>query len=95
MNRYGKRDANETALLTCVEPLGGLWIPSGPFDGWLWNRHEWHLCEVKAPCKQGWRSEFTEVQRRLILRLNERQVPFHVLRTEGDVLALVGARQSA
>jgi hypothetical protein len=95
MTRHGRRDSNESALLTAVEPLGGFWLPTGPLDGWLWNRSAWHLCEVKRPDKEGWRSEFTEEQQRLILRLNERHVPFHVLRTQADVLGLLGARQCA
>jgi hypothetical protein len=75
--------------------LGGFWLPAPPFDGWLWNRRAWHLCEVKNPRKEGWRDEFTEDQRLLIIRLNERQIPFRVLRTEGDVLELMGARRCA
>lgn len=93
--RHGRRDSNEPALLRSVEPLGGFWLPTGPFDGWLWNRHTWNLCEVKRPDKEGWRSEFTDEQKLLIVRLNERRVPFHVLRTEADVLSLLGGRQSA
>jgi len=93
--RYGRRDANEAAILSGVDALGGLWLPGPPFDGWLWNRSAWHLCEVKRPDKEGWRDEFTDEQRRLILRLNERRIPFHVLRTESDVLGLLGARRVA
>jgi hypothetical protein len=95
MRYAARRDANEPALLASVEALGGLWLPAGPFDGWLWDRRSWHLCEVKDPRKEGWRDEFTEDQRRLIIRLNERAAPFHVLRTEDDVLTLLGARRSA
>ena len=58
--RYGRRDGNESSLLTSVEPLGGFWPPTGPFDGWLWDRRAWHLCEVKEPRKEGWQDEFTE-----------------------------------
>jgi hypothetical protein len=64
-------------------------------DGFLWDRRAWHLCEVKRPDKQGWDSEFTDDQKRLIIRLNERRIPFHVLRTEDDVLKLLNARQTA
>jgi len=93
--RFGRRDRNESAILSGVDALGGLWLPGPPFDGWLWTRTEWLLCEVKNPRKEGWASEFTDEQRRLIQQLNERQVPFHVLRTETDVLRLLGARRVA
>jgi hypothetical protein len=96
VKRYAaRRDANEATLLAGVEALGGLWLPAGPFDGWLWDRRAWRLVEIKRPERQGRKDEFTEEQRRLILRLNERAVPFHVLRTEDDVLALMGARRTA
>lgn len=95
-NRYAKRrDNNEATILTSVEPLNGLWLPGGPLDGWLWNRRCWNLCEVKRPDKEGWKDEFTDEQRLLIIRLNERQAPFYVLRTEDDVMGLMGARRSA
>ena len=96
MPRYAaRRDANESAILSPVEALGGLWLLGEPFDGWLWDRFRWHLCEVKRPDKEGWASEFTEAQIRLRIRLNERHVPYCVLRTEADVLALLGATVSA
>jgi hypothetical protein len=95
VRRAARRDSNEAVILSVVEPLGGLWLPGPPLDGWLWDRHGWHLCEVKRPDKQGWDSEFTDEQKRLIVRLNERQVPFRVLRTEADVLAVLGAKRSA
>ena len=93
--RHGRRDANEAAILSSVEALGGLWIQAGPFDGWLWDRRAWHLCEVKDPRKEGRKHEFTVDQSLLILRLTERRIPVYVLRTEADVLALFGARRSA
>lgn len=93
--RYGRRDNNEPDLLSVVEPLGGFWLPSGPLDGWLWDRRSWHLCEVKRPDKEGWKDEFTDDQKRLIIRLNERRVGFHVLRTPDDMLKLLNARQTA
>jgi len=93
--RAARRDDNEAALLRLVEPLGGLWLQSGPMDGWLWDRRSWHLCEVKRPDKEGRKHEFTDDQKRLIIRLNERRIPFHVLRTEDDVLKLLNARQTA
>jgi len=96
VRRYAnRRDANESAILTCVEPLGGFWIAAPPFDGWLWDRSAWRLCEVKDPRREGWRSEFTDEQVKLLARLRERQIPVHVLRTEADVLSLLGAKRSA
>jgi len=95
MRHAARRDANEAAILSGVDALGGLWIPAPPFDGWLWNRSGWQLCEVKDPRKEGWRDEFTPEQVLLMAKLRERRIPFHVLRTETDVLALMGARRSA
>lgn len=93
--RYGRRDANEPELVRCLEPLGGLWVPAGPFDGWAWDRFRWHLCEIKDPRKEGWKDEFTPEQILLLAKLNPRGIPVRVLRTEADVLALMGARRSA
>lgn len=95
MRRAARRDSNEAAILTCVAPLNGLWIPSGPLDGWLWNRRCWNLCEIKRPDKQGWKNEFTDAQKNLVILLNERGVPFNTLRTETDVLRLMGATRTA
>jgi len=95
--RRARRDLNEPELVRCVEPLGGLWLSANRvcFDGWLWNRQCWNLCEIKQARKEGWKDEFTEDQHRLIIRLNERHVPYRVLRTQADVLALLGARVGA
>jgi hypothetical protein len=95
VRRNARRDNNEPALLSVVEPLGGFWLQSGPMDGWLWDRRSWHLCEVKRPDKEGWAHEFTADQKKLIVRLNERNVRYHVLRTPDDVLKLLNARQTA
>lgn len=93
--KHGRRDSNEKDILRFVEGLGGLWLPSGPLDGWLWDRNHWHLCEVKRPDKQGWKDEFTQEQKLLMVRLNARRARFHVLRTEDDVLELLNAKISA
>ena len=95
MRHFGRRDNNESTILSSVDALHGLWIPGGPLDGWLWDRRAWHLCEVKRPDKEGHKHEFTDDQLKLIIRLKERSIPFHVLRTDADVLALMGARQTA
>lgn len=95
MRRHGRRDTNEAGILLPVTALNGLWIPGPPFDGWLWNRRCWNLCEVKRADKEGWESEFTDDQKRTVILLKERGAPFHVLRTEEDVLQLMGARRSA
>lgn len=95
MKRYGRRDSNESAILAPVSALNGYWLQAGPFDGWLWDRRHWHLCEVKRSDKQGWDSEFTDDQKKLIIKLNERNIPLHILRTEDDTLKLLGARRTA
>lgn len=93
--RHGRRDANESTILSGVEQLGGLWLAGGPLDGWLFARGAWHLVEIKAAHKEGWKSEFTPEQILLLARLKERGIPYRVLRTEDDVLQLFGARRCA
>lgn len=70
-------------------------MPSGPMDGWLWDRRAWHLCEIKRADKQGWKGEFTADQVRLMIKLRQRSIPLDVLRTEEDVLSIMNARKSA
>lgn len=95
MRRAARRDVVESSLVAIAEALGAVWIQGPPFDGWLFFRGRWHLCEVKDPCKEGWKDEFTTEQLKTIIRLNERQVPWHVLRTEDDVLSLLDAQRTA
>ena len=90
LNRFARRrDRNEAGVLRSIGPLGGFWLPYGPFDGWLWDRSAWRLCEVKRPDKRGWKSEYTDAQLRLIATLEAREIPWQTLRTEADVLALM------
>jgi hypothetical protein len=93
--RRQRRDNNESELVQLAEQLGATWIQAPPFDGFLFWRGRWHLCEVKRAEKEGWSSEFTPAQLLLIQKLKSRQVPWHVLRTEDDVYALLGARRTA
>lgn len=93
--RRQRRDNNEGGLVKLAEQLGAVWIQAPPFDGWLFWRGRWHLCEVKREEKAGWSSEFTPAQLLLIQKLKSRQVPWHVLRSEDDVYALLGARRTA
>jgi len=95
MRYAARRDAVESTLVATAEALGAVWIAGPPFDGWLFFRGRWHLCECKDPRKEGWKDEFTEAQLKTIIRLQERQIPWHVLRTEDDVLALLNARRTA
>jgi hypothetical protein len=94
--RYAaRRDAVESDLISLAEGIGAVWLKSGPFDGWLWFRDRWHLCEIKDPKKNGWANEFTDDQLKMIIKLNERQIPLNILREEGDVFKLLGARRTA
>jgi hypothetical protein len=101
--RYNPRDGNEPALVKTIEALSGFWVQGPPFDGWMWGRgacatcgaHGWRLSEVKQPEREGAKHEFTKDQLKLIIRLNERQIPWYPLRTEDDVFRLLGARRTA
>lgn len=103
MKRYAaRRDAVEGSLIATAEALGGLVIQEPPFDFWLYGRNTcrcgasgFRLIEVKDPKKEGWKNEYTDAQVRLIIRLNELQVPWHTVRTESDILKLLGAQRSA
>jgi hypothetical protein len=93
--RAQRRDSNESTILSPVEALGGFWMPRMVFDGFLWDRRSWQLVEIKAAHKEGWQDEFTPEQLRMMVKLRERGIPLNILRTESDVLALMGARRSA
>lgn len=93
--KYGRRDRNESAILSVVEPLHGFWLPKMVFDGFLWDRRTWHLVEVKDPKREGHADEFTPEQLEWMIKLKERSIPLNILRTEDDVLKLMGARRSA
>lgn len=89
--------------MVTAEALGAVWLPTPPLDGFLWHRRAcascggpgWSLLEVKDPAREGRKHEFTPEQIILMARLNERQVPYRVIRTEADMLALLGAQRSA
>lgn len=95
MRYAARRDTNERPLVRLIEQLGGFWMDEGPFDGWTWWRGRWCLCEIKDPAKEGHADEFTPAQLLLIQKLRQRQIPLHVLRTDDDVYALMGARRTA
>lgn len=95
MRYAARRDQNENDLVAAAEALGAVWVQAPPMDGWLHFRGVWHLCEVKDPKKQGWKSEYTEAQKLLLIRFSERGIKVNTLRTENDVFALLGARRCA
>ena len=91
--RYGaRRDVNHADLVNLAIKLGARYLPDGPFDGWINPLERWYLIEIKDPKKEGWASEYTEAQRRLIKRGIKPDV---VLRTDDDVLRFMGAKVSA
>lgn len=90
-----RRDNNESELIRSAEELGAYFIKGPPFDGWLWWRGKFHLCEVKDPQREGHASEYTEAQLLQIQKLRERNIPWHTLRTVEDVYRLMGARRTA
>lgn len=95
MRRNHRPDNVRSTLVAVAEAIGGFWLPDGPFDGWLWFRDRWHLCELKDPSREGHKGEFTDDQIILMAKLKERAIPFRVIRTEADMLAVLGAHRSA
>lgn len=88
--RYAaRRDNNHGTLIQVVTDIGGMYIPDGPFDGWVRHRERWHLIEIKDPKKQGWACEYTPAQ---ILLMARGIRPDAVLRTDDDVFKLMGVR---
>jgi hypothetical protein len=94
--RYAaRRDNNHGPLVAIAQAIGGLWLPDGPFDGWLSWRGVWHLVEIKRPDKEGWKNEYTEDQVRMLIRLRERGIEPTIWRTEFDVYKTMGVRVGA
>lgn len=91
--RYAKRrDLNEPELLAAVKRCGAYWVQAEPFDGWCWNprTQEWLLVEIKRSDKEGWDSEFTEKQKRLLTEFADRRIKLLVWRTQDDVIRDLG-----
>ena len=91
--RYAaRRDNNHGTLIQLATDIGALYVPDGPFDGWVKHRGRWHLIEVKDPKKEGWASEYTDNQVVLMARGIR---PDAIWRTEDDVYRLMGVRRTA
>jgi hypothetical protein len=90
LNRYAaRRDANEDALVSLVEELGGYFVKSGPLDGWLFHRGSWRPVEVKNP--KG-RDRVTRSQEIFIGQCVHIGAPHLVWHDEEDVLNSLGAK---
>jgi len=87
-SRYNHRDANERTLVQIAERLGVVWQEGGPLDGWVFRRGHWEPVEIKNPDGrnrlQPRQKEFIEMCRRI-------GASVHIWRSEGDVLASLGA----
>lgn len=89
------RDANEAALIALAQRLGGRWFEGPPLDGWLLYRKQYHCVEIKMPEREGTASEMTPLQKRFIRWCQLNDGPYHVWRTDSDVLRFFGAKVSA
>lgn len=88
--RAARRDTNENELVGMAEQLGGLWIQTGPLDGWLFWREHWFPVEIKHG-----KNPYTAAQVLFLGACKERNAPVWTWRSERDVMACLGARVSA
>jgi hypothetical protein len=89
------RDSNEDPLIALAERLGAKWFEFGPTDGWIVHRKTWTPVEIKRPEREGTKSEMTPLQKRFFRWCEVNQAPFHIWRTELDVMRTLGAKVSA
>lgn len=91
MPRYaGKRDANESDLVTLARQLGAEFEKIGPLDFWVGVRGRWIPLEIKTD-----EGEYTPKQVNFIARCRDRGLPVWTWRTEADVMRDLGARRAA
>lgn len=91
LNRYAqRRDANEPQLVTIARQLGAQLEKAGPLDFWCGWRGKWFPVEIKTPT-----GKYTPEQVLFMARCTEHQNPHVTWRTAEDVLASLGARQTA
>ena len=87
MKQHGKaRDHNEPEIIKAFENLGCLVVflhPPAP-DLLVGIKGAWHLVEVKSA-----KGVLTEPQLRLMQRTEGTTLPFHVVRTVAEAIALV------
>jgi hypothetical protein len=90
VRRAARRDTNENGLVATFEQLGGLWVQTGPLDGWgLWREH-WYPIEIKHG-----KNPYTDAQVLFLACCRERNAPVWTWRTDRDVMTCLGARVSA
>jgi len=98
MPRYaGKRDANESDLVTIASQLGVQFEQIGPLDFWCGWRGRWVPLEIKNDSKITHRvsKPYTDKQVLFLARCKERQLPVWIWRTENDVYRDLGAVRTA
>jgi hypothetical protein len=90
-------DSNEEMLIEVAEKLGGRIMMCGPLDFWLWHPRLrcWFPVEVKRPEREGSARQYTKLQLRFFRWCQLNNAPWHIWRTEGDVLATLGAKVTA
>jgi hypothetical protein len=89
------RDSNEDPLIALAERLGAHILMCGPLDFWVFVRGAWYPVEVKRPEREGAAREYTKLQRNFFRWCQLRNAPWHVWRTETDVMRTLGAKVSA
>lgn len=90
-----RKDGNQPDLVKLFVKVGGYWMPHAnkPFDGWAYHDHFGFMpVEIKLRSREGHANEYTDRQRKLMLTMRERGIPWLVWRTDEDVLRSVGKR---
>ena len=92
---YGRRDLNESELVTVAKQLGAVWIPVGPLDGWILFRGTWLPVEIKQPDREGTEREYTSLQLRFFTFCRTHRGKWLIWRTQDDVIRSFGGRVAA
>ena len=90
--RHGRRDGNESHLISLALGMGAYWVQAPPLDGWIFFRGKWTPVEIKNP--EG-KDELTKAQIRFRIQCNEHQAPHFLWRTLDDVCRDLGAKVTA
>lgn len=102
MRYAARRDVNDGPLIKLWREIVGLKrdVREGPFDYWIVIKTSrglgfWTALEIKDPKREGYASEYTRKQKRLLEFIELNDLPFITWRTEADVYKTAKARIAA